>query len=100
MKIKKGDNVIILSGKDKGKKSKVIRAFPDIEKVIVEGVNIVKKHQKPQKQGQKGEIVERAMPMHVSNVSLYSKDGKPSRIRMEIKDGKKVRVLKKSGEKI
>lgn len=68
MKIKKGDNVIIMTGKDKGKKGKVVRALPKLEKVVVEGLNISKKHQRPRKSGEKGSIIEIAMPIHVSNV--------------------------------
>ena len=68
MKIKKGDNVIILAGKDKGKKGKVQRALPKLNKVVVEGLNIVKKHQRPRKSNEKGSIIEVAMPINVSNV--------------------------------
>lgn len=100
MKIKKNDKVIILSGKDKGKKGKVIRAIPTLEKVIVEGLNLAKKHQKSKQSGKPGEIIEKAMPIHVSNVALMTKDGKPSRVGFQIKDGKKVRILKKTGEKV
>ena len=68
MKIKKGDNVIILAGKDKGKKGKIVRALPKEDKVVVEGLNIVKKHQKPRKTNEKGTTIEVSMPIHVSNV--------------------------------
>lgn len=68
MKLKKGDNVIILTGKDKGKKGKIIRSLPKDSKVVVEGVNILKKHRRPRKSNEKGSIVEMAMPIHVSNV--------------------------------
>lgn len=70
MHIKKNDTVIVLAGKDKGKSGKVIKAMPKIEKVIVEGLNIVKKHQRSRKQGQKGQTVEVSMPLHVSNLAL------------------------------
>ncbi|MFA5751375.1 MAG: 50S ribosomal protein L24 [Candidatus Paceibacterota bacterium] len=68
MKIKKGDTVIILTGKDKGKKGKIVRSLPKLKKVVVEGANITKKHRRPKKSGEKGSIVEIAMPIHVSNV--------------------------------
>lgn len=70
MKIKRDDHVIIITGKDKGKKGKVIKAMPKEDKVVVEGVNIRKKHQKPRKQGSKGQVVEIASPINVSNVKL------------------------------
>ena len=68
--IKKNDNVIILTGKDKGKTGKVIKSFPSDNKVVVEGLNLVKKHQRPRKEGQKGQVVDQAMPIHVSNVAI------------------------------
>lgn len=68
MKIKKGDNVIIIAGKDKGKKGKVIRAFPKKGKVVVDGINMSKRHQRPRKSGEKGSVVNTAMPLSVSNV--------------------------------
>ena len=69
MNIKKGDTVKILCGDDRGKIAKVIKAFPSMDKVLVEGVNVIKKHEKPRKQGGKGTVIEKAMPLHVSNVS-------------------------------
>ncbi len=69
MHIKKGDTVTILSGDDKGKTGKVIKAFPAVGKVVVEGMNTVRKHQRPTKQGQKGQVVDLAMPMHASKVA-------------------------------
>ncbi len=68
MKIKSGDNIIVITGKDKGKTGKVTKAFPRENKVVIDGVNIKKRHQRPTRQGQKGSIVERAHPIHVSNV--------------------------------
>ena len=68
MKIKKGDNVIILTGKDKGKKGKVVRALPKENKVVLEGLNVLKRHQRPRKSGEKGTIINMAMPLDVSNV--------------------------------
>lgn len=70
MHIKKGDNVIVLAGKDKGKNGKVIKAMPKLGKVIVEGINMVKKHQRPTKQGQKGQMVDKSMPMDVSKLAV------------------------------
>jgi large subunit ribosomal protein L24 len=101
MKIKKNDNVIIISGKDKGKEGKVLLTFKDTDKVIVEGINTVKKHVKSQQRGQAGEVVEKAMPMHVSNVALIDpKTKKATRVGYEMKDGKKVRIAKKSGQTV
>ena len=101
MKIKKDDNVIVVAGKDKGKSGKVIKAIPSSDKVVIEGVNIKKKHMRPRKSGQKGQIVEIAAPVHVSNVMIKDpKTGKPSRIGMKTIGDKKVRISKKSGEEI
>jgi large subunit ribosomal protein L24 len=101
MKIRKNDNVIILSGKDKGKTGKVLEAFPATEKVIVEGVNIVKRHQKSRKESEPGQILEVASPIHVSNVAIEDpKTKKPSRVGYQVEGGKKVRIAKKSGQKI
>ena len=99
MKIRKGDNIIVLAGKDRGKEGKVIKAIPTEGKVVVEGVHIVKKHQKSRQQGKSGEIIEKAMPIDVSNVAIIDpKTKKPTRIGYEVRDGKKVRIAKKSGE--
>jgi large subunit ribosomal protein L24 len=68
MHVKKGDNIIVIAGKDRGKKGKVVKAFPRKDAVIVEGINIVKKHQRAQKSGEQGQIVERPSPIHISNV--------------------------------
>jgi large subunit ribosomal protein L24 len=68
MKITRGDNVLIIAGKDKGKKGKVVRALPKMNKVIVEGANMAKKHQRPRRSGEKGSMIDTAMPIHVSNV--------------------------------
>lgn len=101
MKIKKGDNIIVIAGKDKGKKGKVLEAFPALERVVVEGVNLSKKHQKSRTQGQKGGIIEKAMPVHVSNVAIADpKTGKSTRVSYKVEKGKKVRVAKKSGTSI
>lgn len=101
MKIKKGDNVVVLTGKDKGKTGEVLKTLPSKSRVIVQGVNVVKKHNKPT-QFSAGGIEEKELSIHVSNVALADpKDGKPTRVGYnELKSGKKVRVAKKSGETI
>jgi len=100
-RIKTGDEVIVLSGKDKGLKGKVLKIFKDKDRVIVENVNIVKKHVKPSTENPQGGIEEKEAPIHISNVALVDpKTGKPTRVRYEIRDGKKVRVSKKSNEVI
>lgn len=100
--IKRGDTVMVISGQDKGKTGKVIAAFPRESKVIIEGVNIIKKHQKPRGVGQAGEIIEKEAPIFASKVMYYdTTKKKPTRIGYKIlKDGKKVRVSKASGEQI
>lgn len=101
MKIKKGDNIIVVGGKDKGKKGKVVKALPRHSKVVVEGVNTVKRRQRPKKEGQKGQMVEVTMPLHVSNVMIQDpKGGKRTRIgKKQLKD-KWVRIAKKSNTEI
>ena len=101
MNIKKDDKVIVLSGKDKGKKGEVLVAEPKAGKVIVKGVNVATKHQKPQKQGQEGGIIKVETPIYVSKVQLVCpKCGKATRVGHKITDGKKVRVCKKCGAEI
>jgi len=102
MRIKKGDNIKIIAGKEKGKTGKVKIAFPREEKVIVEGVNLRKRHQRAQKSGKKGQIVEVEHPLHISNVQLVDpKLNVPTRIGILSKDnGVKVRVAKKSGTEL
>jgi large subunit ribosomal protein L24 len=97
MNIKKGDTVKVIAGKDKDKIGKVVRALPKHDAVIVEGVNIKKRHQRPTKNNQKGQIIDKTMPVHVSNVQLMDpKTNKPTRIGKKLVDGKYVRVAKKS----
>ena len=97
MKIKTGDNVIVISGKDKGKTGKVTKALPKENTVVVSGVNIKKKHSRPRKANQKGQIVEFAAPIHVSNVQLVDpKTGKGTRVGFSVEKDKKVRITKKS----
>ncbi len=101
MRIKKGDNIIVISGKDKGKEGKVVKAIPTQDKVVIEGVNIKKKHMRPKKSGQKGQIVEIAAPLHVSNVQILDpKDKKPTRIAMKTVGGEKIRVSRRSGAEL
>ncbi len=78
MKIKKGDNVLIITGKDKGKTGVIARAYPKENLILIEGVNVKKRHQKARKGGQKGQIIEKAMPVHISNVALVNAKEKKS----------------------
>ena len=98
-KIKKGDKVVVLSGKNRGVEGEVLALYPSDERVLVKGVNVIAKHQK-QTQTQRGGIVRTEAPIHISNVALAI-DGKPSRVGFKIQDdGRKVRVAKRSGEVI
>ena len=98
-KIRKGDEVVVLSGKDKGKRGAVLRVLPD-DAVIVEGINRVKKHQKPNPmKGLTGGIVEKEMPLHISNVALFNPaTEKADRVGFKVVDGKKVRCFRSNGE--
>jgi len=102
MNFKKGDKVNVIAGKDKGKSGKILHVLRNESKVVVEGINVVKKHQKPNAMNQTGGIVEIENPIHISNIMMADpKTGKSTRIGHEInKDGKKVRISKKSNEKI
>lgn len=101
MKLKKGDNVILIAGKDKGKKGKIVKALPKDNKVIVEGLNMFKKHQKPRRQGEKGTTISLAMPIHASNVMILDpKKGVGSRIGKKKVGDKFVRISKKSNQEI
>lgn len=100
-KIKKGDKVVVLSGKDKGRTGEVTRALPRDGKVVVSGINVIARHRKPSQTNPQGGIDRVEAPLHISKVALADpKDGKPTRVRFEIKDGKKVRVAVKSGETV
>jgi large subunit ribosomal protein L24 len=99
-KIKKGDAVVVRSGKDKGRTGTVLQVLPKEDKVIVADVNIAARHRKPTQENPQGGIDRREAPMHISKVGLAGTDGKPTRVRFETKDGKKVRVAVKSGETI
>ena len=97
MHIKKGDNVIVKTGKDKGKKGSVLRIMGD--RVLVEGVNMVKKHQKPRRSGEAGQILDVGRSVHISNVSpVDPKTGKATRVGSKMISGKKVRIAKKRGQ--
>ncbi|MCK5096396.1 MAG: 50S ribosomal protein L24 [Candidatus Pacebacteria bacterium] len=101
MKIKAKDNVIVISGKDKGKKGKVLRAIPAEDKIVIEGVNVRKKHKKANRKGLRGEIIEFATPIHVSNVMIEDpKTKKPSRVGYKTVNDKKIRIAKKSDSEI
>jgi large subunit ribosomal protein L24 len=101
-KIKKGDSVVVLSGKDKGRTGTVAKVMPKDGKVVVDGINVAARHRKPTQSNPQGGIDRIPAPMHISKVALADpKSGKPTRVRFETgKDGKKVRVAVKSGEKI
>jgi large subunit ribosomal protein L24 len=100
MKIRKGDNVIVITGRDKGKRGSVLRVLPTENRVVVQGINMVKRHTKP-RAGQAGGIVEKELPIHASNVALIDpKDDKPTRIGFKTVDGRKLRVASRSGEMI
>ena len=98
-KIKKGDQVIVLSGKDKGRTGEVLRSIPKDGKVVVSGVNVAVRHAKPTQADPQGGLKRTEAPMHISKVA-HVVDGKPTRVRFETQDGKKVRVAVKTGKKI
>lgn len=100
--VKKGDTVLVLAGKYKGKKGKVLAAFPKKQRVLVEGVNIVKRHTRPTPRLPQGGIIEKEAPIHASNVMLVcTKCDKPTRVAKKfLEDGRKVRVCKRCGEEI
>ncbi|MBS3738142.1 MAG: 50S ribosomal protein L24 [Bacteroidetes bacterium] len=99
-KIKTGDTVKVITGENKGQEGKVLKVLYDSDKVIVESVNMIKKHLKPSAQNPQGGIQEKEAPIHISNVALTDKNGNPTRVRYEIQDGKKVRVSTKTKEVI
>jgi large subunit ribosomal protein L24 len=105
MKVHKGDTVLVISGKDKGAKGKVLQAYPDRDRVLVEGVNRIKKHtpvSTTQRGARSGGIVTQEAPIHVSNVMVVDSDGKPTRIgyRVDEETGKRVRISKRNGKDI
>ncbi len=106
-RIKSGDEVIVIGGKDRGKRGKVLRVEPDKHRLYVEGLNIIKRHQKPQqvagaqRSEQVGGVIEKEGPIHVSNVMVADpKDGKPTRVGVEVEDGKRYRVARRSGTRL
>jgi large subunit ribosomal protein L24 len=105
MKVHKGDTVLVIAGKDKGAKGKVLQAYPDRDRVLVEGVNRIKKHtpvSTTQRGARSGGIVTQEAPIHVSNVMVVDSDGKPTRIgyRVDEETGKRVRISKRNGKDI
>ena len=101
LRIKKGDNVIVMAGNDKGKTGKVLSVAPAENRAIVEGVNLVSKHTKPNSKAPQGGIIKKEAPIHVSNLSLIDpKSNTATRVGYKVVDGKKVRYAKKSGEEI
>ena len=100
MKIRKGDTVVVLSGKDKGRTGEVTKVIPRDDKVVVSGINVHARHRKPTQVNPQGGIERKEAPLHISKVAIATADGKPSRVRFEMRDGKKVRVAAKTGELI
>ena len=99
-KIRKGDKVVILTGKDKGRSGEVLQVMPKEDRAVVRGVNMVKRHQK-QTQNQEGGIISKESPIQLSNIAIAGKDGKPTRVGFKIQaDGTKVRIAKRSGAEI
>ena len=105
MKIKKGDNIIVIAGKDRGKSGSVLRAFPKKEQVLIEGVNVITRHQKARRRGQQGQIVKKPSPIHVSNIAIKDKkSNKPARVGYTVsgegEKARKIRVTRPTGEKV
>ena len=99
-KIKKGDRVVVLSGKDKGKTGDIVRVFPKEERVVVSGINIAQRHTKPSQADPQGGIKNKEAPLHVSNVALVDSKGKATRVGFRVEGDKKVRFAKTTGEVI
>jgi large subunit ribosomal protein L24 len=100
MKIRKGDRVVVLKGKDKGTEGSVLVAMPNDNKLIVEGVNVAKRHTKPSRASTEGGIVNKEMPIDASNVALLGAKGRPTRAGYEMRNGTKVRVDRKTGSEL
>lgn len=101
MKIKKGDQVLIMKGKDRGKKAKVLRGFPEKNQILVDGINIKKVHRRSKKEGEKGQVVEIPAPLDVAKVKIVCpKCGKPSRVGYRLQEKGKIRICKKCGEEL
>jgi large subunit ribosomal protein L24 len=99
-KIKKGDRVVLLAGKDKGKQGAVLKVFPKEERVLVEGLNMAQRHTKPSQGDPQGGIKHKEMPLHLSNVAIVDSAGKPTRVGFRVEGEKKVRFAKTTGEVI
>ena len=99
-KIKKGDRVVVLAGRDKGREGEVMRVLPKEERVIVQGLNLVKRHTRPSQLDPQGGIKTKEAPIHISNVAYVDADGSPTRVGFRMEGDKKVRYAKKSGEVI
>ncbi|CAN7274710.1 MULTISPECIES: 50S ribosomal protein L24 [Neorhizobium] len=98
-KIKKGDSVVVLAGKDKGRSGEVLQVMPKEDRAVVRGINMVKRHQR-QSQTQEAGIINKEASIHLSNIAIVAKDGKPTRVGFSVVDGKKVRVAKRTGDVI
>ena len=98
-KIRKGDNVVVLTGKDKGRTGEVLQVLPKEDRALVRGVNMVKRHQR-QTQTQEAGIINKEASIHLSNIAIVAKDGKPTRVGFQVVDGKKVRVAKRTRDVI
>ena len=98
-KIRKGDSVVVLAGKDKGRTGEVLQVMPKEDRAFVRGINMVKRHQR-QSQTQEAGIINKEASIHLSNIAIVAKDGKPTRVGFSVVDGKKVRVAKRSGDVI
>jgi len=98
-KIRKGDKVVVLAGKDKGRSGEVLQVMPKDDRAVVRGINVVKRHQR-QTQTTEAGIISKEASIHLSNIAIADKDGKPTRVGFKVVDGKKVRVAKRSGEVI
>jgi large subunit ribosomal protein L24 len=99
-KIKKGDRVVLLAGRDKGKQGSVLQVFPKEERVLIQGLNIVKRHTKPSQGDPQGGVKTKEAPVHVSNVAIVDSKGKPTRVGFRVEGDKKVRFAKTTGEVI
>ncbi|MEI7572210.1 MAG: 50S ribosomal protein L24 [Phenylobacterium sp.] len=99
-KIKKGDRIVVLAGKDKGRQGSVLKVIPKEDRVVVEGINMIKRHTRATQADPQGGILSREAALHVSNVAIVDSKGKPTRVGFRVEDGKKVRVAKTTGEVI